>query len=457
MASPLTTFVVLLVLAFGPSLIYLRWLRNLEKYDREPVNKVLRAFIWGAVGSIFWVTIINLVIFAGVGGYLETEYPDADSGGSELQVLGFIIVVVMMAPLVEEAVKMWGVSSRAGVMREIDEIEDGMIYGGAIGLGFAATENLLYGYLALNDAGTGAAIATVMLRAISSTLLHTSAAAIAGYGVGRVLVAGDPKRVQYSYYLVAVGLHATFNGAAVLGEIVGGDGTALLSFFFVLGLAWFAMDFVRRRIHELDDRQGGDAHQPSAYGQGYGQGPGQGYGQGHPQGHAQGQAPGYGYARGPPDPYHRYPDPRSHLPPAQQPYSDQQSQPYGSTSSTRSPGRPSSGSPTSPGPRPGSSSRASSSSQPTATLSSPVPRPKASQKGPQVVILNLQGPGNRQTRVKVPTSLPLYRLLESARSHYHLPPLRYRLKISGDYVPFDQTVGQAGLRSDDMVSIIAPA
>ena len=72
------------------------------------------------------------------------------------------------------------------------------------------------------------------------------------------------------------------------------------------------------------------------------------------------------------------------------------------------------------------------------------------------MVLELQGPGKRQTRVKVPTSLPLYQLLESARSHYQLPPHRYRLRSSGKYLPFNKTVGQVGLRSHDVVDIIAP-
>ena len=440
MASPLTTFLVLLALAFGPSLIYLRWFQRLEKHDLEPMRKVVRAFIWGAIGSIFWVTIINLFIFGALdltqfGGYLETQSDDTGDGDEFARTLGFVIVVVLMAPIIEEAVKMWGVSSRAGVRMEIDEIEDGMIYGAAIGLGFAATENLLYGYLALDDAGTGAAIATVMVRAISSTLLHTSAAAIAGYGVGRVLVAGEPKGVQYGYYLVAVGLHATFNGAATAGEFIGGDGTSLLSFLFVLGLAWFATDFIRRKIHELDERRGGLRVPPTHHGHGYGYG--YGYGYGHEQGRGQGHpypGPGREPSRRPPEP-HTYPgrSPEHHPGPAR-----------GS--------RPRAPATTRPPPHPRSVARTG----PAASAKAPAKVPPVSQPASGMVVLELKGPGNRQTQVKVPTSLSIHQLLESARSHYHLPPRRYRLKFSGRFLPFNQTVGQAGLRSNDEVSIIAP-
>ena len=51
------------------------------------------------------------------------------------------------------------------VKQEVDEIEDGIVYGAACGLGFGATENVLYG---LSEGAVAAGIAGIFLIVILS-------------------------------------------------------------------------------------------------------------------------------------------------------------------------------------------------------------------------------------------------------------------------------------------------
>jgi len=387
-ADPLTLFVVLLALAFVPSLVYLRIIRNLEKYGREPMGKLMKAFVWGAAWSIMWVTVINRIIFAGVEGigiYLEDHYDETGV---------FIILAVVMAPLVEELVKMWGVSSQARIKGEIDEVEDGLIYGAAIGLGFAATENLLYGYMALDESGATAAMATLIVRSISSTLLHTSAAALTGYGVARVIVQHEPLKVMLRYYLFAVILHAMFNGFAVAGTALGGGMASTLSFLGVLALAWLAIDHVRHKIHQLDTRPLDEQHR---------------------EGHIHGHQPSRERRRQPETP----PRPRRSGGP-------------GSGVEVKARTRERHGSPT--------SAKARS-----------ITRPSE----PGLLELEIRDTTGRSSMVKVPATLTVAKLTESARSHFRLPPRRYGLSLSGRLLPPGQAIGQTDIQARDVIILVS--
>jgi RsiW-degrading membrane proteinase PrsW (M82 family) len=159
------------------------------------------------------------------------------------------IGAVIVAPLVEELAKGLGlVFVIAALARE----EDGMVYGAAIGLGFAATENLLYELSALSF-GIEAYILTALLRIISSTLLHATATGVTGFGVARAVVAKKALITALPFYLVAVLMHATFNFLASLPSVwpeTFGDWTGVISLLLVILFAGFAWRVMRDRISE---------------------------------------------------------------------------------------------------------------------------------------------------------------------------------------------------------------
>ena len=230
-------------MAFVPALLYLNWFRNFEKHDPEPWGALYQAFFWGAITGIILAGVVNSILIVMVA--LAAGVVVAEIAGA-----------VIIAPFVEEFLKAMGLM-RAGVKEEVDEIEDGLIYGAACGLGFAATENLLYGWSVVGE-GVAVTAAVIVMRTFSATLIHASTTSFTGHGLSQYLVHGASWRVVAKYYLMAVGLHAFWNGMMVLGsyEIMPGIG-----FIFALVVAIGALQFSRNKIHELDETRVDLAHQ----------------------------------------------------------------------------------------------------------------------------------------------------------------------------------------------------
>jgi RsiW-degrading membrane proteinase PrsW (M82 family) len=151
-----------------------------------------------------------------------------------------LFLAVIIAPFAEEAAKGLGVRSAGD---DLDEVEDGLIYGASVGLGFAATENLMYEYIAYVGFGFEGFIATAILRSISSALLHASATSVTGYGMGKKKLLGKGHYI-IPFYLLAVLMHGTFNFFASLGNILG----LMLAIMFAIA----AIEFTRRKIQQLD-------------------------------------------------------------------------------------------------------------------------------------------------------------------------------------------------------------
>lgn len=238
--QPLFRFAALFLVAFVPSLLYTIWIRNTERYSREPWLRVIGVFLWGAVFAIIISIVLEILAILFYQGAVVREY-QLFADDPTLQTL---VIVCIIAPIVEEAAKGYGVHRKWRFMREL---EDGLVYGAACGLGFAATENLLYEAVALEE-GIMAFITLAIVRSVSSSLLHASATAVTGYGVSRRAL-GLGRSVT-PFYLLAVLMHSLFNLLASYSLIM--DDLPLLGLFLVVLLSWLLMRWVRGKIRELD-------------------------------------------------------------------------------------------------------------------------------------------------------------------------------------------------------------
>jgi RsiW-degrading membrane proteinase PrsW (M82 family) len=138
--------------AFLGPVLFAAWIRNLERYEPEPWPGVGIAFGWGATGAIVLAVALSLLLTTG-----GTLRP--------IGVSSAIVSAVIVAPIVEEATKALGLR---WVRDEHVELEDGLVYGAAAGLGFSATENLVYGVSAFLEGGLDPLIATVAVRTFTS-------------------------------------------------------------------------------------------------------------------------------------------------------------------------------------------------------------------------------------------------------------------------------------------------
>lgn len=220
---------VILGTFLGPFL-FAAWVRHQERFEREPWRDVAKAFAWGATGAVVLAVVLSLAL--PIGRVL-----------SPIGVSSALVGAVIVAPVVEEATKGLG-------LRWIDdehvEVEDGLVYGAAVGLGFSATENLVYGLTAYLEGGIEDLLVTIGVRSFTSSLLHASASALLGYAVWRSRADPGTKASILSFYAGAVLLHAVFNVAA--------STQLFVSFVAILAIAFGGFSWVRRRVRELDRR-----------------------------------------------------------------------------------------------------------------------------------------------------------------------------------------------------------
>jgi RsiW-degrading membrane proteinase PrsW (M82 family) len=249
MALDILGLIAVAIAATLPPIIYLIWVRDIEVCQREPYRIVARAFIYGATYTVALAivieTIIIMIFFSGDSPFASFLWFFQDLSPE----WRLVFLVTIVAPIVEEVLKATGLFLVRGYL---GEVENGIIYGVAIGLGFAATENILY----LADAlliGVEIFIVTAVARALSSTLLHASATGVVGFGYARFLRSKhEGIDAHWLYYLlVAILMHAAFNFFAVIGIIAGADANFIgLLVSFLLATSVFML--LRAKVKELD-------------------------------------------------------------------------------------------------------------------------------------------------------------------------------------------------------------
>lgn len=248
MADAFAVLLILAVSAFAPPLVFLARVRRAETWGRESLGRILRTFLWGAVFAVLIAGLLELVLYAA---YQEVDRVYVFSG--RFPNVEILVLAVLIAPVVEEAAKGGSVYLARSA---IAEPSSGLVYGAAGGFGFAATENLMYGFSAfLAPGGTLAtSLLVIFARSLSSALLHASSTAAFGYGIAlRTLW---PSRFRaLPYYGLAVVMHASYNLLASLGQFTIpalGDYAELIGFLGAVLLAGLAYAATRIWILRLD-------------------------------------------------------------------------------------------------------------------------------------------------------------------------------------------------------------
>ncbi|OPY32510.1 MAG: hypothetical protein A4E32_01092 [Methanomassiliicoccales archaeon PtaU1.Bin124] len=251
MALSIPDLALIFAASVAPPYLYILWLRNAEICDRESLSSIHQAFTVGAVFSLGLAFILETLIvtyFLGDGSILPRPFWILDPD------IQLIVLACVIAPLVEEGTKGLGVLF---FKNKFTELENGFVYGAAIGLGFAAFENILYEANAYSI-GLSIFIGTAIARALTSTALHASSTSILGFGIvrhGFIQKDGRPANVL-PYYLIAVGMHSLFNLLAIIGTIMNSELLALIGLVAGLVLVQQTLRWIRKRIEELDREQG---------------------------------------------------------------------------------------------------------------------------------------------------------------------------------------------------------
>jgi RsiW-degrading membrane proteinase PrsW (M82 family) len=198
------------LLPVGPVVWAFLWV---DRWEPEPPRTLLFAFLWGASVAALSALVINSS---------AALVADAVLGQGSGDVLGATVI----APIVEEAVKgVFVVGLLVFRRREFDGIVDGVVYAGLVAAGFAFTENILYLGRSFAEDGAvigqnGGLLAVLILRGVFSPFAHPLFTSMTGIGCGLAATSRIPVlRPVYVLlgYLVAVVLHAMWNGSATVG------------------------------------------------------------------------------------------------------------------------------------------------------------------------------------------------------------------------------------------------
>jgi RsiW-degrading membrane proteinase PrsW (M82 family) len=229
------TWGLLIFLSFLPPLLYTLWIRNTERCHREQWKPILLCFLWGATIAVVASFILEII--------LEIPLTQSSSNGE----LTPFLAAVVLAPIVEEFTKPLALRLKT-VRNNLDELEDGFIYGAVAGLGFSATENLLYGYGFLSE-GIVVFLVLMALRSFGGCLLHASATALTGYGYGKTVMKHSSLFGVLPYFFLAIILHGFYNFLLSY-EFVGVISGFFLAFLFVI----IAITMIRNKIRTLDEK-----------------------------------------------------------------------------------------------------------------------------------------------------------------------------------------------------------
>jgi RsiW-degrading membrane proteinase PrsW (M82 family) len=225
----------LVLMSFLPPLLYAIWIRNTERYHREKWKTILTCFLWGASVAIAASLVIEVLLEIP----LAISIKDAETSS--------LLTVIVIAPAAEELMKPLALRLET-VKKEIDELEDGLIYGAVAGLGFSATENLFYGWSFLAE-GFTVFLILITLRSFGGCLLHASATAWTGYGYGKTLMKHISVAYVIPYLILAVVVHGFYNFLVSFDMI--GILTGLLTAFIFVAIS---ITLVRKKIKTLDEQ-----------------------------------------------------------------------------------------------------------------------------------------------------------------------------------------------------------
>ncbi len=243
--SALTVSAAILLIVVG--LVW--WL---DRYDREPLHLVAMVFLWGASAApLAAVTVLPPLegFIAGVDGLRSMTW----------------IGVGVLTPLIEEGAKAVGVILVVVFSSKFDNPTDGVVYGTAVGLGFAVTENVIYGISAgVHMYNTVGILILVGGRTLLSAGVHAISTATFGGFLGHAVLSGR-RLVKAAWTTIglvaAVILHGCWNlGLMWLGP-VGEDGTPriwltalpALYLMYVVALALFLHSEQRILKRQLGD------------------------------------------------------------------------------------------------------------------------------------------------------------------------------------------------------------
>jgi protease PrsW len=221
----LVQLIIGLICATLPVPVYLMLLLWIDRYESEPLWMLATVFFWGALVAVFIAIIFN------------TSFSIMAAVATNNKQIGENFGAVISAPIVEESAKAFILVVMFLWKRdEFDGIVDGIVYAGMVGLGFAMTENILY-YGRAMQGGLGGLTVVFIIRGMAAPFSHPLFTSMTGIGLGWARQSNNgfvKVTMPVLGFMLAILLHATWNGTATYGGLVG----FLAAYFLIMGPAF---------------------------------------------------------------------------------------------------------------------------------------------------------------------------------------------------------------------------
>lgn len=243
--------IYLIAIAVLPVIVLAVVIYRQDKYQREPIGKLFKAFFFGAL------SIIPAALMESVLQSFTPHFPIIDGAYT-----GFVV-----AGCSEELFKLLMLRWAIWKSPAFDEYFDGIVYACFVSLGFACFENISYVFQ--SDTFFGA-LSTGSVRAVLSVPAHFLFGVVMGYHFA--LAKFDPSHRSghlFKAFLFPMLMHGTFDSLLMIPESMGAGAQLVGGVLFVV-LVWFDVKMwkwgVRRikRLQELSKQQNFDRNNPFA-------------------------------------------------------------------------------------------------------------------------------------------------------------------------------------------------
>ncbi len=212
-----------------PVPLYTFLVLQLDRYEHEPWQVLVAAFLWGALVATFIAAILNSIIGEVLTGLLGEG-------------LGEVLSTSAVAPVIEESAKGFALLLLYWIVRhEFDNVLDGIVYGSLVGIGFAMTENILYFGRMMESNGIAGLGVLFYLRVFLGGFGHALYTGTTGAGLG---FARETRRrwliplIVPGAYILGVLQHAAWNflAATVVPALLPDDLSPIVLLFVVMPL-----------------------------------------------------------------------------------------------------------------------------------------------------------------------------------------------------------------------------
>lgn len=189
--------ILLFLLALAPIVFIITYFYLRDKYDREPLRNLIITFFLGIAISapVLWIS-DNLS---------ELTHTSTQSPFPQLLLYALFVVATT-----EESMKYLVLRLFCYNQKEFDEPYDGIMYGVATAMGFAAIENVIY----VMNGGEKTGLEIGLLRMFTAVPAHAVFGAVMGYFVGKAKFISQQKDATITHIiglLFAICLHGIYD------------------------------------------------------------------------------------------------------------------------------------------------------------------------------------------------------------------------------------------------------